>query len=374
MAPVKIVVWDNIGNTLLGVRPWASWSESTRNELLATDPAGAAHAPSFDELFDGYDVDLTWFVAERDNLQHFGGLQDDFPGAIHELTSMAMLDSAIEEADYVVIHKERLPAETLRRAKRLKLIQHLGLDHRGLPVAAAREMGVAAAATPLVNYLAVAEHVWALILSHLKQLPALRLDMRERTYRDHWGIFPGIGLARDGTLGLLGLGEIARPIARVARAFEMPVIYWDIERFPDLETGLDVRYVAWDDLFRQSDVVSVQLALNEQTRGIIGEREIALMEPGALFVNTARGKLVDQPALVAALASGRLGGLALDVFADEPLPVDDPLHVWHEHPDGHVALTPHVAWQSPWTWVRDSREIWDNVLASLHGEPLKHLV
>ncbi len=374
MAPVKIVVWDNIGNTLLGVRPWASWVGPTRDALLAADPAGALHAPSFDEMFSGHDVDITWFVAERDTLNYFGGLQNDFPEAIQELTSMDLLDTAIEEADYVVIHKERLPAETLHRAKRLQLIQHLGLDHRGVPVAVAREMGIAVAATPLVNYLAVAEHVWALILSHLKRLPALRLDMQERTYLEHWGLFPGIALAQDCTLGLLGLGEIARPIARVARAFDMPVIYWDIERFPELEARHGVRYVAWDDLFQQSDIVSVQLALNEQTEGIIGAREVGLMKPGALFVNTARGKLVDQPALVAALARGHLGGVALDVFAEEPLPTDDPLHTWHERREGNVALTPHVAWQNPWTWVRDSRELWDNVLRSLRGEPIKHLV
>ena len=374
MTPVKIVVWDNIGNTLLGVRPWASWTGSTRDALLAADPDGVQHAPSFGDLFDGYDVDLTWLVAARDNPQHFGGLQNDFPGAVQELTSMELLDRAIEAADYVVIHKERLPAATLRRATRLRLIQHLGLDHRGLPVDVAREMGIAVAATPLVNYLAVAEHVWALILSHLKRLPALRADMRERTYHDHWGLFPGIGLARDCTLGLLGLGEIARPIARIARAFDMPVVYWDIERFPDLEARDGVGYVEWDDLFRQSDIVSVQLALNAQTEGIIGARELGLMKPGALFVNTARGKLVDQPALVGALASGHLGGLALDVFAEEPLPTDDPLHAWHEHREGHVALTPHVAWQNPWTWVRDSRELWDNVLRSLRGEPIEHLI
>jgi D-3-phosphoglycerate dehydrogenase len=93
-----------------------------------------------------------------------------------------------------------------------------------------------------------------------------------------------------------------------------------------------------------------------------------------LFVNTARGKLVDQAALVAAMRERRLGGLALDVYEEEPLPVDDPLHVLHADPTYDVTLTPHSAWQSPWTWVRDSREIWENVLRSLRGEPLRHLV
>ncbi len=118
----------------------------------------------------------------------------------------------------------------------------------------------------------------------------------------------------------------------------------------------------------------MQLALNDQTQGIIGAREIGLMKPTSLFINTARGKLVDQPALTDAVANGRIGGVALDVFYDEPLPVDDPLLDLHDLPGDRVTLTPHDAWQSPWTWVRDSQEIWFNVLRSLKGEPLEWLV
>ena len=119
----------------------------------------------------------------------------------------------------------------------------------------------------------------------------------------------------------------------------------------------------------------MQLALNPQTEGIIGAREIGLMKPTALFINTARGKLVDQPALTAALAAGRIGAVALDVFAEEPLPADDPLLDLHDRRgDERVTLTPHNAWQSPWTWVRDSQELWLNVRRSLRGEPIQHLV
>ncbi len=98
------------------------------------------------------------------------------------------------------------------------------------------------------------------------------------------------------------------------------------------------------------------------------------MRPTALFVSTARGKLVDQEALAAALAAGRIGAVALDVFADEPLPVDDPLLRLHDGADERVTLTPHNAWQSPWTWVRDVRELWLNVRRSSRGEPIRHLV
>ena len=163
------------------------------------------------------------------------------------------------------------------------------------------------------------------------------------------------------------MGEIARPIARIAQAFEMPVMYWDVERFPELEQRYNMQFVEWDEIFARSDILTVQLALNTKTAGIIGAREIGLMKSDALFINTARGKLVDQGALTNAVIEQKIGGVALDVFAEEPLPVDDPILSLHDEPSGRVTLTPHCAWQSPWTWVRDSQEIWLNILRSING-------
>ncbi len=374
MQPVKIVVWDSIGNVLLGVRPSQSWTPLVRSRLLAEDPDAPAHAPSFAKLFADHAVDLLWFRNAGADPSAFDGLPGDFAASLRTLTAIKDLAAAIEDADFLVIHKERLPAEALLRARRLRLIQHLGQDYRGVPVETARAMGVPVAATPLVNYLAVAEHVWAVVLNHLKRLPEQRTHMEGRAYAETWGLFPGLQLARDQTLGLLGFGEIARPVARIARAFEMPTIYWDVVRFPELEERYGVAFSDRDDLFRRADVLSVHLALNEHTVGIVGAREIGLMKAGALFVNTARGKLVDQAALVRALAEGWLGGAALDVYAEEPLPADDPLLALHARPDARVTLTPHSAWQSPWTWVRDSHGIWSNVLRVLRGEPALHLV
>lgn len=374
MERLNIVVWDNIGNTLLGVRPWSSWSPSIQQWMLAEDPEAEAHAPSFDQLFAGYEVDLHWYLGEMSGPGIFGALAQDFSSAVRELTDVRHLTPAIADADFVVIHKQALPASAVLGAERLRLLQHLGQDYRGVPLAAARARGIPVAATPLVNYIAVAEHVWALILNHLKRLQVLRGHIQSKSYGPEWSAIPHIGLARDQTLGLLGFGEIARPIAKIARAFDMPVIYWDIVRFPELEEEYGVTNVEWDELFQRSDLLSVQLALNDQTAGIIGAHEIGLMQRHALFINTARGKLVDQAALTDALRAGRLGGAALDVFFEEPLPHDDPLHALHERPDANVTLTPHIGWQSPWTWVRDSHEIWHNVLRSLRGEPVHFLV
>lgn len=371
----KIVVWDSIGNTLLGVRPWSSWAPFQIDHFLAEDPAGQAHAPSFAELFAGRDVELIWFNSADAAYAPFGQLAEDYAGSLRLTQNVDEIAAEMHDADYIVLHKQRLPAEVVKNATRLKLIQHLGLDARGMPAAAARERGIPAAATPLINYITVAEHVWAFMLNWFKRLPSLRTHMQTRAYAENWHDYPGLKYVADHTLGLLGMGEIARPIARIAQAFEMPIVYWDIERFPELEAKDGMRFAEWDEIFAQSDVLTVQLALNDRTQGIVGAREIGLMKPSALFVNTARGKLVDQAALTQAVAEGRLGGVALDVFAEEPLPVGDPLLALHDrYADERVTLTPHCAWQGPWTWVRDSLEIWQNVLRSLNGEPLKHLV
>lgn len=371
---VKVVVWDSIGNTLLGVRPWTSWDAAIMEHLLRENPEGERDAPSFAQLFADYEVDLIWFNSVDSPYAAFTGLAADYSTNLRFKATAAAVAEELDDADFLVLHKERLPADALRRGKRLRLVQHLGLDYRGVPMDAARELGVPVAATPLVNYITVAEHVWAFILNWAKRLPALREHMRARAYPESWGLFPDLKYLGDLTLGILGMGEIARPLARVAQAFEVPTIYWDIERFPELEAACGLEFVEWDEIFRRSDVLTVQLALNPQTEGIIGAREIGLMKPTALFVNTARGKLVDQAALAAAVADRRLGAVALDVYADEPLPTDDPLLTLHDQDGDRVALTPHCAWQSPWTWVRDSQQLWLNVLRSLKGEPIRYLV
>ncbi len=349
---INIGVWDNIGNVLLGVRlrglpdnPWVA-------RLTADDPAALPAAPLLEELLAGYDVKL------------------------HEVKTLAELEAILPELDYLVIHKETVPAEVLARGQRLRLVQHLGLDYRGVPMDAARTLGVPVCATPLVNYNAVAEHAWALLLNHYKQMPAQRQQMEERLYqaRGWGGTVPSVRLVEGDTLGLLGFGEIARPMARYAHAFGMHTLYWDRVRFPALEAAYHLTYVGWDELFARADVLSVHLPITPATENIIGARELGLMKPSAYFINTARGKLVDQPALVAALQAGRLGGAGLDVFAEEPLPVDDPLHALHADPSANVTLTSHSAWQGPWTWVRDSLNIWQNVLCHLRGEPLRFVV
>ncbi|MBX3085560.1 MAG: hypothetical protein KF716_28245 [Anaerolineae bacterium] len=349
---IKIVVWDNIGNVLLGVRLRKQFGNEWMKKLTPDDPAAVESAPLFEEIFADYETEVI------------------------EVKTLAELDDVIAEADYLVVHKERVTPEVLRKGKKIRLIQHLGLDYRGVPMEVARELGVPVCATPLINYIAVAEHAWALLLNHYKQMQEQRCQVEQRKYLERgWGAtVPNVRIVQDYTLGLLGFGEIARPMASYAHAFEMKAIYWDIVRFPDLEAKYHIEYVEWDELFKRADVLSVHIPIKPETEKIIGAREFGLMKPDAFFINTARGKLVDQAALVDALKNHRLGGAGLDVMYEEPLPKDDPLHALNEDPQYNVTLTSHSAWQGPWTWVRDSLNIWMNVYHHLRGEPLRYEV
>ena len=351
---INIVVWDSVGNVMWGVPEWNSRPQSTRDQLITEHAAGEAgaiaDAPSWAGLFKEHAVQLT------------------------HVKTAAELDAVIADTDYLITHKVTVPPEVLRKGRRLRLVQHLGFDDRGIPRQVVAELGVPCAATPLINYFAVAEHCWALILNHLKKLPGQRAGMYSRAYLERpWGTFSGLQLACDQTLGLLGFGEIARPMARIAREFGMRVLYWDIVRFQSLESQYGIEYVSWERIFNEPDILTVQLALNDKTHGIIGKHEIDSMKRGALFVNTARGKLVDQPALIQAIGENRICA-GLDVFAEEPLPVDSPLHELHEDLANNLTLTAHTAWQSPWTHVRDSLVVWRNVLRSLNEEQVLYLV
>ena len=375
MSALKIVVWDNIGNTLLGMRPWEAWDERVQQRLLTEDANARERVVTIQNLLSDHDVDLVWLWDPEKAQRGFRALFDEVDARLVETTSEQVIVDELRDADFVIVHKEQLPPQALQAAEKVRLVQHLGRDARGVPMDIARQMQVPVAATPLVNYSAVAEHVWAMILTDAKRMVDQREYMASRAYQQEWGAYhPGVRLISDLTLGLVGLGEIARPVARVARAFGMRTLYWDIRRFPDVEAELGVEFVEWDEIFRQSDVLSMQLALNPQTEGIIGKREFGLMKPTALFINTARGRLVDEAALAEALQSGEIRAAAIDAYAEEPLPIDSPLHALHEADDHRVILTPHSAAQGPWTWIRDSQDLWFNIRRVLDGETVQYLI
>ncbi len=189
---------------------------------------------------------------------------------------MSTLDevaATIADADVLIVHKETVPPDVLRAGPSPAADRAPRPDYRGIPIETARELGIPVAATPLVNYLAVAEHTWALILNSIKQLPGQRALMQGRGYGDSWGGFPKhrAGARHDARPAGARRDRQCRSPGSPRRS-EMRTIYWDITRFELLEAQYGVEYVAWDELFRRADVVSVHLALNELTQGIIGAR------------------------------------------------------------------------------------------------------
>jgi D-3-phosphoglycerate dehydrogenase len=238
---------------------------------------------------------------------------------------------------------------------RLRLISvwGTGTDHVDLPAAARH--GVTVTNTPGVSAISIAEHALALLLAVARRIP--QLDAATR--RGEWPRGQSIEL-HGKTCGVVGLGAIGRRFARIAAGIGMRVIAWTMHPRP--EPG--VEFVELDDLYRSSDVVSIHLRLSPATEGFIGPRQLALMKPTAILINTARGAVVDEAALIEALAAGRIAGAGLDVFSAEPL---RPGHQFANLPN--VVITPHCAAVTPEALEASLRMAVENIWEFLAGRP-----
>src|SRR5262249_53900957 len=210
----------------------------------------------------------------------------------------------------------------------------------------------------------VAEHALALMLAVARRTSFYTDQMR----RGRWASVQGVTLCGK-TLGLVGAGPIAFEMARLARGIGMEVLAWTYRRSPERARRMGVEFVDLENLLSRSDVVSIHVKLTDQSRGLIGAREIARMKRGAFLVNTARGPIVDHAALVAALKSGHLGGAGLDVYETEPLPADHPLLSCEQ-----IVLTPHSADLTPEGMELLNRITVENILAYLDGRPQNRVV
>jgi phosphoglycerate dehydrogenase-like enzyme len=244
---------------------------------------------------------------------------------------------------------------TFAACPRLRLISvwGTGTDHVDLPAAARH--GVTVTNTPGVSAISVAEHALALLLGVARRMP--QLDAATR--RGEWPRGESVEL-HGKTCGVVGLGAIGRRFARIAAGIGMRVIAWTMHPRP--EPG--VEFVELDDLYRASDVVSIHLRLSPATEGFIGPRQLALMKPTAILINTARGAVVDEAALIDALATGRIAGAGLDVFSAEPLPPGHPLA---QLPN--VVITPHCAGITPEALEAGLRMAVENIWEFLAGRP-----
>jgi phosphoglycerate dehydrogenase-like enzyme len=260
----------------------------------------------------------------------------------------------------------KLTEEDFRAGQQLKLVQLMsaGYEHVDLELAARYGVPVAHFGDAMASV--VAEHTLLLILALLRRLLQLDAAVRSGAWRTGE---PVLHELRGKRVGLIGLGLIGREVAVRLRAFGAEVAYFSRHRLSaEAEHSLGVEYLPFDDLLARSDVVSLHVPLAPSTRGLIGERALGLMQPGAVLINTSRGAVVDQAALLEALRSGRLAGAGLDVLDPEPPEAGGLLL---QLPN--VVLTPHNAGQADEVWPRIVRTCFANIERVARGEPPLHL-
>ncbi|RCV53185.1 hydroxyacid dehydrogenase [Marinitenerispora sediminis] len=254
------------------------------------------------------------------------------------------------------------PRAVLERLPELRLLVTTGMANASIDMAAARELGVTVSGTGGAPA-ATAELTWALILALLRRVPA-----EDRAVRaGGWQHTVGVDLAGR-TLGIVGLGRLGSRVGRVGAAFGMTVLAWSANLTAERAEREGARPVGREELLRASDVVTLHLKLSDRTRGLIGRRELELIGPDGYLVNTSRGPIVDEGALLDALTSGGIAGAALDVYATEPLPPDHPLRT-----APNTVLTPHIGYGTQDTYDIFFRETVADVLAFLGGAPVRVL-
>jgi glyoxylate reductase len=264
---------------------------------------------------------------------------------------------------------DRIDAALMDTAPELRVISQCAVGFDNIDVAAATARHISVGNTPGVLTETTADFAFTLLMAGARRVVE-GVDFVRAGGWQTWGLTLLLGQDIYGsTLGLVGLGRIGAAMARRGRGFNMRLLYYDLKRQPELEAELGIEYYALDDLLRQSDFVSLHVILSPQTRGLIGARELALMKPTAVLVNTARGPVVNSEALYTALKAGKLAHAALDVTDPEPLPAGHKLLSLT-----NVTIVPHIASASVATRTRMALMAVENLKTGLQGDPLPYPV
>lgn len=285
--------------------------------------------------------------------------------AVIEATERTVLDTEITGAHALVVRsRTRVTADLLDRGNALRLVARAGIGVDNVDVEAATERGILVINAPLGNVRSTAEHTVALIFALARRIPAADRAVRDGNWKAGYEGMQLLGKR----LGLIGLGKVGRQVAGMAAAIGMDVVAYD--PYLPASTWDEVPYAHLDlpELLASSDVVTIHVPLLPETIGLIGEREVATMPPGAYLVNCARGGLVDEAALARALWDGHLAGAALDVYTEEPLRggplLDAP----------NLILTPHVAASTREAQHQVSMDIAGQILDYFAGRPVAYPV
>ncbi|HEY7599176.1 MAG TPA: phosphoglycerate dehydrogenase [Candidatus Limnocylindrales bacterium] len=278
----------------------------------------------------------------------------------------AELLARLPEFDALLVRSQvKVDAEALAAGSRLLVVGRAGVGVDNIDLDAATRAGITVVNAPTANTIAAAEHTLALLYALARRVPAADASVR----RGEWKRAQFMGQELRGrTLGIVGLGRIGMAIADRARAMEMELLGSDPYLTEEMAAVHGVRLVALEQLLREADAITLHVPLTRATRGMIGAPELALMKPGAFVINVARGGVVDEAALADALAAGRLGGAAIDVYEHEP-PTDSPLLG-----APHTVLTPHLGASTEEAQAKVAVETVGQVLEVLAGRPARYAV
>lgn len=289
------------------------------------------------------------------------------------------LVSACQDSDAIVTPSPypRISEKIIKACKNLKFIQLTGAGFDTVDLKAAREKGVWVANVPGANAKAVAEYTFLVAGILQRRLISGFSWVAQGSYeetranvhsRGQWGFEGRI-------FGIIGMGRIGIEVAKIARFFGAKVLYYDIRRLSEnIEAELEASYTSLCDLLKASDIVTVHVPLNEQTRGLIGFEELKKMKSTAYLINAARGGIIDESALIWALENDEIAGAAVDSFVAEPLPNEHPLAKYSCKAREKLLLTPHLAGGTVQSFQRMFRISWDNVLRVARGELPENLV
>ena len=315
-------------------------------------------------------------------MQHRLAILDDYQDVAHGFADWAALEaegvkvttfrepfasrdalvSALADVSIVIAMRERtaFPREVFEKLPALQLLVTTGMANASIDVAAATDHGVTVCGTP-GSPTAAPELTWALLLAAARHLPAEENSLRAGT----WQSTVGFELAGK-TLGIVGLGKIGRRVTGYGRAFGMEVLAWSQNLTAGAAEVAGARLVSKEELFRASDVVTLHLRLSPRSENTVGEAELRLLGPEGILVNTARGPLVDQDALIRALSQGWIRGAALDVFDEEPLPAGHPLLA-----APNTVLSPHLGYVTQESYREFYGGAFEDVTAWLAGSPIR---
>lgn len=290
----------------------------------------------------------------------------DVTAYVDHVADEAALAERLRDAEIVVAMRERtpFPRTLFERLPNLRLLITTGTRNQSFDMVAARDHGVTVCGTGGLGF-PTAELTWGLILALARHIPAENAAIRD----GRWQVTLGDGL-NGKTLGVIGLGRIGGPVATIGRAFGMSVLAWspNLTRARTDELGVTLA-ASREELLERSDVVTIHLVLSSRSAGMIGAKELARMRPGAFLVNTSRGPIVDEAALVDAMRRRAIAGAGLDVFDVEPLPAGHPLIGLD-----NVVITPHLGYVVKEAYAIYYRDAVEDILSFLDGAPVRAIV